>query len=107
MGGYVGLRLPYEGDNAVADVLATRRPARHRYSDASRGVYAEISREVGITSAAAGPIVVDGEVWGAIVVVTLSPGPLPPDIEQRIVQFTELVATAIGNVNARSELTAS
>jgi signal transduction histidine kinase len=42
-----------------------------------------------------------------IVVATLSPDPLPADTEERIAQFTELVATAIANVHARSELSAS
>jgi signal transduction histidine kinase len=38
---------------------------------------------------------------------TLQDDPLPPDTESRIGQFTELVATAISNMQARSDLAAS
>ncbi len=107
MTGYVGERLPFGGDNPAAYVFETRQPARETYTPQSRGPLAEISRQVGITSAAAGPIVVEQEVWGVIVVATLSPDPLPADTEARIAQFTELVATAIANVHAQSELSAS
>lgn len=107
MTGYVGERLPFGGDNPAAYVFATGEPARETYTAQSQGPLAEISRQVGITSAAAGPIVVEQEVWGVIVVATLSPDPLPADTEERIAQFTELVATAIANVHARSELSAS
>ena len=37
-----------------------------------------------------------------------SPGePLPPDAEQRVGEFTELVATAVANAEAHAALTAS
>jgi signal transduction histidine kinase len=53
------------------------------------------------------PIVVDGRPWGTITAATLRPEPLPADTGSRIEQFTELVATAISNVEARSALAAS
>jgi signal transduction histidine kinase len=60
------------------------------------------------TRAAVGaPIVVDGRLWGAMVAVTRQARPLPVDTERRIEAFTELVAAAISNVEARSELAAS
>jgi len=51
------------------------------------------------------PIVVDGRIWGAMVAVAAAP--LPQDTEQRMEGFTELVANAIANIEARSALTAS
>ena len=60
----------------------------------------------GLLSGAGAPIVVEGKLWGMI--VASSPGrQLPADTEERIGQFTELVATAISNVQARSDLAAS
>jgi signal transduction histidine kinase len=48
---------------------------------------------------------VDGRLWGSIGAAAAEP--LPPDAESRIVEFTELVALAIANIDARTELTAS
>jgi signal transduction histidine kinase len=59
----------------------------------------------GIRSVVDVPIVVEGRVWGALGVAARR-GPLP-DIERRLTDFTELVATAIANAQAHSELTAS
>ena len=53
------------------------------------------------------PIVVDGTVWGAMVATWAQARAVSPGGEQRLVQFTELAATAIANTQARGELTAS
>ncbi|MDT4970517.1 MAG: hypothetical protein QOG22_660 [Pseudonocardiales bacterium] len=58
----------------------------------------------GIRSAAAVPIHVNGRLWGMIAV---GPGPLPPDLEHRMSEFTELVATAVANAQTRAELITS
>jgi signal transduction histidine kinase len=68
---------------------------------------AEHARESGVRTAVGSPIVVDGELWGSMTAVTMREEPLPADAESRIGEFTELVATAISNVQARSELAAS
>jgi signal transduction histidine kinase len=49
---------------------------------------------------------VDGEVWGASFVAATGDEPFADDTEARIAGFTELVATAIANAQARSELRA-
>jgi signal transduction histidine kinase len=52
------------------------------------------------------PIHVNGRLWGMISVGT-GEGPLPPDTEQRMAEFTDLVATAVANAQNRAELIAS
>jgi signal transduction histidine kinase len=53
------------------------------------------------------PIVVDGQEWG-VAVVSFSPAQaFPADTEARLVDFAELVAMAIANAQARSDLNAS
>jgi signal transduction histidine kinase len=53
------------------------------------------------------PIVVDGRVWGAMSTASLEPGLIAADTEARMGEFTHLVATAISNAEARSDLAAS
>jgi signal transduction histidine kinase len=53
------------------------------------------------------PIVVDGEEWGVAVVSSLRAQPFPPDTVARLADFARLVAMAIANAQARSDLTAS
>jgi signal transduction histidine kinase len=53
------------------------------------------------------PIVMDGRVWGLVMVTMGGPGTSAGDAEQRIAGFTELVATAVSNVQRRSDLIAS
>jgi signal transduction histidine kinase len=64
-------------------------------------------RKLGVHMSVGCPIVVEGQLWGAMVAASLQPGPLPPDTESRIAEFSELVATAVSNLHARSELAAS
>jgi GAF domain-containing protein len=103
----VGSRTSLEGDNVAGLARRTGRPARiDDYAGASGSIGVH-SRELGIRAAVAAPIVVEGRPWGAMVAGTLQDDPLPPDTESRIGQFTELVATAISNMQARSDLAAS
>jgi signal transduction histidine kinase len=53
------------------------------------------------------PIVVEGRVWGAAVVNSKRADAFPSGIEERLAEFTELVATAISNAESRAQLTAS
>ena len=103
----VGTRLSVEDQHVAAMVLRTGRPARiNNYENAAGPIAAHLS-ELGIRSAVGAPIVLDGRLWGAAVVGSTRPEPLPPDTETRIADFTDLVATAIANTQARAELTAS
>jgi signal transduction histidine kinase len=102
-----GLRLPLAGDNVAARVLRTGRTARMDSHDNAPGYHAARIRELGIRSAVGVPIIVDGSVWGAAIVGSSAPEPLPPDTEARMGDFADLVATAIANAATRTELQAS
>ncbi len=60
-------------------------------------------RKLGIRSVVASPIIVEGRLWGVVTVLTTR-RPFPPDIADRLADFTELVATAVGNAESRAEL---
>jgi PAS domain S-box-containing protein len=103
----VGTRVGTAGESIVGIVLRTGRPARmHGYENAS-GPAAAIGRELGLRSSVGAPIVVDQRLWGVMIVSSKGDRPLPVDTESRIAAFTELVATAISNTEAREELAAS
>jgi PAS domain S-box-containing protein len=94
----IGATVPLRGDSASALVFRTGRPVRTDGSSPRR------SR---VQSAVGAPIVVDGRLWGAMSTASLGPEPIPPDTGARMGQFTELVAIALSNLEARSNLAAS
>ena len=100
----VGTRGTLEGDNIIGRVFRTHRPARiDQYADAV-GPAAEYARSIGFRAAVGVPVLAGGRLWGAMVVGSSRPEPLPADTEMRIGAFTELIATAIANTAARAEL---
>ncbi|MDX6476007.1 MAG: hypothetical protein QOH95_1518 [Gaiellaceae bacterium] len=104
--GAVGERWQVEPPMALATVVRTGRPARtDDFGLASLELRERIQRW-GIRSSVATPIIVEGHLWG-VIVATSRRGPLPADSEWRMLDFTELVATAIANAESRSELAAS
>jgi signal transduction histidine kinase len=103
----VGSRVSLSGESATALVRSTGRSARvDDFSDAT-GPLADYTRDAGIGSTVGSPIVVDGRLWGAMIAATRTDEPMPAHTESRMEQFTELVATAISNMQARSDLAAS
>jgi signal transduction histidine kinase len=103
----LGARMRPGGRNVASMVLRTGRPARIDDFSTASGPIGERMHAAGIGSAVGAPIVVEGRIWGAMVAATREPGPLPADAESRIEKFTELVVTAISNMQARSDLAAS
>jgi len=101
----VGTRFPFEGENVAARVLRTGRPARMDSHQNAPGAAAAKIRSLALESGVGVPIVVGSRLWGTAIVG--SSRTLPPDTEERVGDFTELVATAIANADARTELTAS
>ena len=101
----VGARPELDPDYVVAEVHRTGRAARFDTDDPAAPGLPEIVRAERIHSGLASPIVVEGELWGAITIGSRE-GPLPAGTERRLADFTELVATAIANTLARQQVTA-
>jgi signal transduction histidine kinase len=98
---------PFEGypsSGLTATVLRTGQAAR--VDDYREVPGAERFLNEGLRSAVGTPIHVDGRLWGMIAVGSTQ-GTLPPDTEQRMTQFTDLVATAVANAQNRGALEAS
>jgi signal transduction histidine kinase len=103
----IGTPLPLmEGDLATT-VLRTGRAARMVGNDGIPAHLAGMRKELGIHSSVASPIVVEGRPWGGLVVHSKQIEPFPTDVEARLESFAELVAAAIANAQARSDLAAS
>jgi GAF domain-containing protein/ketosteroid isomerase-like protein len=97
-------RVRLGGRNVVTLVFETGRPARIDGIADSSGEPAAFARGRDFGSVVGAPISVEGRLWGVVMVISKSPHPLPPDTEERLAGFTELVATAIANAQARTEL---
>jgi signal transduction histidine kinase len=94
----------YPPTGLTATVFRTGRAARvDDYRDIPGG---EPYLAEGLRSAVGMPVHVQGRLWGMIAIGS-GQGPLPPDTEQRMTEFTELVATAVANAQSRAELMSS
>jgi signal transduction histidine kinase len=100
-------RVMLGGHNLATLVFETGRPARmDDYGEAS-GPLGVTLRQLGLASAVATPITVEGRLWGLMAITSTGEQHLPADTEGRLANFTELVATAIADAESRAELTAS
>jgi len=102
----VGERLSLEGRNVAGLVYRTGRAARRESHDYASGSGVARRGDLWHRDEVA-PIVVDGCLWGAAIVGTSQPEPLPPDAEARVGDLADLVAGAIANTQTRAELNAS
>jgi signal transduction histidine kinase len=101
-----GDELSTEGRNVTALVLRTGRPARvDDFTQATGGELVRRMRDAGVRSVVGAPIQVRERLWGLLSVAMHRR--LPPDTEGRLADFAALVASAIANVQAWSELEAS
>ena len=100
----LGTRFTLEGENIVTSVHRTGRSARMDDWASATGPVADMAHVLGVRSAVATPIVVEGRLWGTMIAATSQSKPLPADIESRTGEFTELVATAIANAESREAL---
>jgi signal transduction histidine kinase len=97
------LRPEEEGGVSVL-VHETCRPARLDRYDHEQG---PVAWSLGLRSSVGAPITVAGRLWGLIAVASTGDEILPSGTEDRLADFTELVATAITNADGQAELTAS
>jgi signal transduction histidine kinase len=103
----VGTRFALDGLSVARDVRRTGGPVRLESFAGAAGGIADEARALGIRSSVGCPIVVSGRLWGVIAASTKSDQPFPPNTEAQIASFTELVAAAVENAEARAELTSS
>jgi signal transduction histidine kinase len=100
----VGSLWPLDVPSVMGTVYATSRSARiDDYPDLT-GVVADVANEASFRSAVGVPIVVDGTTWGVTIAITTGDDVLPQGTERRLADFTDLVAAAIANTQARDEL---
>ena len=97
----LGESLRADDDSALARVAETGVPAR---IDDWAG-REETRFRTGYRSTAAAPIVVTGVLWGAVGIA--GEDTLPPDTENRLGAFCELVSLAVASAQARADLIAS
>jgi signal transduction histidine kinase len=99
----VGTRLQLGGRNVTTLIFQTGRPARIDYDHVS-GPIGAVAHDWQIRSSLGVPIVVEGRIWGGMIVAFTSAAAIVADAESRLAGFTELVATAVANAQARVEL---
>ncbi|SDJ73916.1 DUF4118 domain-containing protein [Nonomuraea jiangxiensis] len=103
----VGSRWPVDEPSVAALVWETGQPARMTGYGSVSGEIAEWARKRGVACAVGCPIIVEGRMWGVMIAVSSTPEMLPEGVEKRMQEFTELLATAIGNAQARAQLAES
>jgi signal transduction histidine kinase len=101
----VGEAVALDEQGALGHVRRTGAPARVDDWGGRTGQMAEMVFLSGYRSTAAAPIVVAGAPWGAVAIA--GEDPLPPDSENRLAGFCELVSLAVASAQARSDLIAS
>jgi signal transduction histidine kinase len=99
-----GTNVALAGGSMIEQVFRTGRPAHVENYEGVVAPMGPFMRELGAGWAAAGPIVVDGRLWGAMVVNSSPAQIYPPGAEQRVARFAELVSTAIANVESRAKI---
>jgi len=100
----LGTRSVIGGHNVLTMVAETGKPARvDGYDDAS-GEAAEIARRFGWSSSIAAPVIVEGRLWGVMLVATQRAEQFPVGAEERLAAFTDLVATAVANAQSHDEV---
>ena len=100
----IASRWRVDSPGVIASVHRSGRPARVQDYAHMPGRVAAVARRAGMRSAVASPIVVEAHLWGAMMIASPRPEPLPEDTEARLADFTELVATAIANIESRAAL---
>src|SRR5436190_4639468 len=102
----VGTLVPYSDPDSPV-YRATHEGGRiDDYADLA-GEAARLTRARGYRSAVMAPIAADGRLWGTLSVFSASANHFPADAEQRLADFTTLVALALESAEAHDQLTAS
>jgi PAS domain S-box-containing protein len=102
----LGAVVPLDGNTAGPLIRRTGRPVRVDLFVPGTGRLDAALSSLGFTAAVGAPVVLDGELWGAVILRS-NTGPFPAGAEYRLQAFAELAAQALANAEAREQLTAS
>ena len=100
----IGSPFKVTGTGVGVRVLDTQRPARMERFEGPPGSMAAFFAGCGARRGVGAPITVEGRLWGVLVIVSTDPDRLPAGSELRTAQFTDLLATAVANAEAREAL---
>jgi signal transduction histidine kinase len=103
----VGERFPLDGHSLITQIVRTGAPARIDDYSTAEGPIADRMRGLKVCSGVGAPVIVDGKVRGGLMVGSIVAEPLPPETEQQVGDFADLLATAIYNAENRAALKAS
>ena len=98
------LTVPLTSPLPSIQVARTGRAARADDFRAFAGAVPWVLDPDAFRGSVAAPVRVHHRLWGAVVVATGSDSPLPAATEGRLARFADLVSLAIGNAEARAEL---
>ena len=102
-----GTVVELESETAAGLVYRTGQAGRCEHFEGGEGSMAQMLDRFGFRSSIGAPIRVEGRMWGALAVATTGDEPFPEHTEWRLGRFTELVAQALANADAREQLAAS
>jgi signal transduction histidine kinase len=102
----VGQRFPLINFSVDADVMSTSQPG-HAEDALGRGAIADRIAELGLRPRVSAPIVVDGQVRGALIAGSATSAAIAPHFDAQVGDLADLVATAISNAESKAELRAS
>ena len=102
-----GTRVGHRGHNMTSMVRRTEGPARMEHHEGAETPIGEVVRDLGVRASVAAPIMVEGRLWGVTIASWLGEASPPPETEERMSGFAELLDTAIANADSRDQLTAS
>jgi signal transduction histidine kinase len=97
---------PIENETVTATVLTTGRSARMTDYERATSAVGTWVRMQGIRYVVGCPVKVEGRIWGSAIIFSQTE-PQPRIVEDRVLEFVELVGTAIANAQSRSDLLAS
>lgn len=102
----VGTRTALPPDGAAMHVYTSQRSWWTRVGEGTSVPDPFLARH-GIRISVGAPIVMQGSLWGALIVMAASEEQLRPQDAARTADFTDLVGLAVANLQARADLTAA
>jgi signal transduction histidine kinase len=97
----------HRSDSATGRAQTTLLPSRSVHDERSKGELPTLMNKVGLRVTIAAPVLRRGEAWGVLTASAAREEELPPGCERRLVGLCGLVAQALTNADARTELAAS